>query len=479
MRVINTSTLQLQDINPERRGTRYAILSHTWGSEEVLFNDVRNLGEGELAMSVRKEGANKVIGSCIQARKDGYDYIWIDTCCIDKSSSAELTEAINSMFKWYALAGVCYAYLGDLTAAAPVEDMRSLSGPTFGSTEFLASKWFTRGWTLQELIAPHSVIFFDREWVEIGTRNTLSVTIARKTSINEPLLNPRPLKYFRNLQYLRRELGAIPASTPMIWASSRVTTRGEDLAYSLMGLFDVNMPLLYGEGAEKAFIRLQREMITAGTDQSILAFTVDDRTLKTSILAPSPRVRFRAAVKEPLLSPANLGDLSLQGNRFRATVFLGKVHFDMDNSCEIIASYVAVLQFQAAGPGGFLSRPALHLDRLPAENGDLVFRKVGNYTLWIYMAKNGNMRAAKDDEHVAADYIAADYNFSKCIFISTYTSDTSLGLCWLITYLTLRKLRPSPRGIQAHNNHPSRRTRRGFARVYPTLGTFLRPSIVH
>lgn len=134
MRVINTTTLQLQDINPENRGARYAILSHIWGSEEVLFDDIRNLGPRELATKVRKRGASKIIGSCIQAKKDRCDYIWIDTCCIDKSSSAELSEVINSMFKWYALAEQCYAYLGDVSMATPEKDMWSLRGSALRRT---------------------------------------------------------------------------------------------------------------------------------------------------------------------------------------------------------------------------------------------------------------------------------------------------------------------------------------------------------
>lgn len=154
----------------------------------------------------------------------------------------------------------------------------------------------------------------------------------------------------------------------MTWAQGRETTRGEDLAYCLMGLFDVNMPLLYGEGEEKAFTRLQREIITVRSDQSILAWTNvkhDGRTdTCTTILAPTPRVRFLSAAKEPFPTLSNQGSLSLQGNKVQATVFLGKARFAGSHRAE---SFAAALQFQAAGAPGYLSGPALHLERLPGQ----------------------------------------------------------------------------------------------------------------
>lgn len=261
-------------------------------------------------------------------------------------------------------------------------------------TDLVSSKWFSRGWTLQELIAPNSVTFFDREWEEIGTRATVSTTIALATSIDEPLLNRPRCKPDENLRFLRQQLEAIAASARMRWAQGRETTRGEDLAYCLMGLFDVNMPLLYGEGEEKAFTRLQREIITVRSDQSILAWTNakhDGRTdTCTSILAPTPRVRFLSAAKEPFPTLSSQGNLSLQGNKVQATVFLGKARFAGSHRAE---SFAAALQFQAAGAPGYLSGPALHLERLPAANGDTLYRKVDNSILWLKMDHSGNMTA--------------------------------------------------------------------------------------
>lgn len=204
----------------------------------------------------------------------------------------------------------------------------------------------------------------------------------------------------------------------MTWAQDRETTRGEDLAYCLIGLFDVNMPLLYGEGEEKAFTRLQREIITARSDHSILAWTpLRDQTRfsETSyILAPTARVRFLPAAKEPLPTPSSQGNLSLQGNKVQATVFLGKVRFAGWRRAE---SFAAALQFQAAGVGGFLSGPALHLERLPAANGDTLYRKVDNCILWLNMDHSGNMTAVQ----CGRDSSESGTRDRGCMFISPYT----------------------------------------------------------
>ena len=137
----------------------YAILSHRWGDpkEEISFNDLKN----GVDIS-RKQGYQKLKQCCEKAAKHGLEYVWIDTCCIDKDSSAELSEAINSMFEWYSKSTACYAYLDDVTLETGVADE---------SSSFRNSKWWTRGWTLQELLAPSSVIFYDQSWNEIGTKS--------------------------------------------------------------------------------------------------------------------------------------------------------------------------------------------------------------------------------------------------------------------------------------------------------------------
>ncbi|RSL45093.1 hypothetical protein CEP51_016139 [Fusarium floridanum] len=243
MRLLHTEDFELKTFLGKKKPA-YAILSHTWGRDEVLFQDFQHDAIGDWR---ERHGAAKVIGAAAQAASDGYQFIWIDTCCIDKSSSAELSEAINSMYAWYKRAKVCYAYLEDIL----VPDASILG----------LSRWFTRGWTLQELIAPSDVRFFNASWEFIGRRDQLATLISDITRIDADLLK-------HGQQSL---LETYPIGQRMAWAAGRNTTRTEDMAYCLLGLFQVNMPLLYGEG-RKAFLRLQEEILKQSTskDHSIL-----------------------------------------------------------------------------------------------------------------------------------------------------------------------------------------------------------------
>ncbi|KAK8090077.1 hypothetical protein PG997_005038 [Apiospora hydei] len=249
------------------------------GDDEVLFEDIKN---GDLSGWAHKKGARKVRKSAEQAFFDGLDWIWIDTLCIDKSSSAELSEAINSMFKWYNCSALCYAYLFDV---------RGKKG-----SSIKGCRWLSRGWTLQELIAPESVHFYDEHWRFIGTRNDLAGEIESITGIDHVLLynyddenegksdssfRPTPSRPKTAVQDI---LASLSVASRMFWASSRQTTRSEDAAYCLMGLFNVNMPLLYGEG-KKSFARLQDEIIKVSTDTSILAFTASTRRLRSVLVS--------------------------------------------------------------------------------------------------------------------------------------------------------------------------------------------------
>ncbi|OGM48146.1 hypothetical protein ABOM_002928 [Aspergillus bombycis] len=265
MRLLNTHTIQLVEFPPDRI-LRYAILSHTWGDDEVLFTDMQHHTEQT------KSSWPKIQGACAQARSDGLNYIWIDTCCIDKSSSAELTEAINSMFRWYEEAVVCYAYLADVTARQRYWSAEVNEG------EFEQSRWFTRGWTLQELLAPSEVVFFSQDWVHFGVRSDLAHRLVDITRIDEAVLS-------RELPLFERSI-----AQRMSWAARRQTTRPEDMAYCLMGIFSVNMPMLYGEGGERAFLRLQEEIMKQSDDQTIFAWTDESAPddLLHGLLASSP-----------------------------------------------------------------------------------------------------------------------------------------------------------------------------------------------
>ena len=192
----------------------------------------------------------KIWQACRIAREKGYRYIWIDSCCIDKSSSSELSEAINSMYKWYGLAAVCYAYLADV----PPGEYHHAWGSAFRK-----SRWFLRGWTLQELIAPLSVEFLSQDWAPIDSKHGLVDLVESVTKIDErALLHLGPLDTFSVAQRLS-------------WAANRETTRVEDRAYSLLGIFDINMPTLYGEG-DRAFRRLQEQIMQRTPDQSLFAW---------------------------------------------------------------------------------------------------------------------------------------------------------------------------------------------------------------
>ena len=193
----------------------------------------------------------KIRRACAFARANGYQYIWIDSCCIDKTSSSEHSEAINSMFKWYSWAEVCFAFLADVRAEEDPEEEDST---------FQRSRWFTRGWTLQELIAPAHVEFLAMNWTSIGSKTSLGTLVSKITNINyTALLRLEPLNEFSVAQRLS-------------WASRRMTTRVEDRAYSLLGFFDIQMPTLYGEG-KRAFRRLQEEIMRVIPDQSLFAWS--------------------------------------------------------------------------------------------------------------------------------------------------------------------------------------------------------------
>jgi hypothetical protein len=217
---------------------RYAILSHRWGAEEVTFKDLIN-GTGK-----KMAGYIKIQFCGEQARRDDLQYFWVDTCCIDKSNNNELAEAINSMFRWYRDATRCYVYLSDVSR--PPFDTDDKSHESWEAT-FRKSRWFTRGWTLQELIAPASVEFFSNEGELLGNKNSLERHICEVTGIPAKALRGNPLSDFT-------------VTERMLWAASRKTTCKEDIAYSLLGIFDVNMPLIYGEGQEKALKRLREEI---------------------------------------------------------------------------------------------------------------------------------------------------------------------------------------------------------------------------
>ncbi|KAK1700879.1 heterokaryon incompatibility protein-domain-containing protein [Colletotrichum godetiae] len=266
MHLINVHTRSLEEFH--ENPPEYAILSHTWGpeEEEITFREMKG---GDL--NKPGIGTTKLEGCLQQAKTDKVDYVWIDTCCIDQSSSHELSFAIRSMFQWYQLAKKCYTYLQDVPSKANSR----------WKSKFRKSRWFTRGWTLQELLAPKELNFYSHDWQALGTKQELSDVVWDITGIPA--------------QFLRGDSGLEEASVAqrMSWASNRKTKRVEDIAYSLLGIFGVSMVLMYGEG-DHAFIRLQESIIDKTPDDSILAWGFKVRSSRNmlrhkvgGILAPS------------------------------------------------------------------------------------------------------------------------------------------------------------------------------------------------
>ena len=260
MRLLNTKSHTFKEFF-DSDIPEYAILSHRWGDDEITFQEFRK------GRNRDSQGYAKVKQCCSLAEELGLAWVWVDTCCIDKKSSAELSEAINSMYRWYEKAKECLVYLSDV--AWNSQDVKS------STALFAQSSWFTRGWTLQELLASYKVLFFDSAWNFFGTKENLKTSISAATGIA--------------MDQMKDPVGACIAQK-MSWVSKRKTSRSEDMAYCMLGLFDVNMPLLYGEGGAKAFLRLQLEIIKQSDDESIFAWTLPKKSFFDSfgLLAPWP-----------------------------------------------------------------------------------------------------------------------------------------------------------------------------------------------
>ena len=280
MRLINVDSLDIESFFGQAEQP-YGILSHRWGPTEVKFEDYA-LIKSQIKDQITKlqgddliTGIGKIAGACLQCRKLKLRYLWIDTCCIDKRSSSEESESINSMFSWYKEARICLVYLTDIVKGS--------------NKSFPDSEWFTRGWTLQELLAPKDITFFDRDWNELGTKISRSSDIERATRISRGHIV---------------DFKTASVATRMSWQAGRKTTRTEDLAYSLFGIFDIAMDLRYGE-RDKAFLRLQQEIINSHPrDESILAWESDEigDNEPSGVLAPRPDC-FKRSTNLTIASP--------------------------------------------------------------------------------------------------------------------------------------------------------------------------------
>ncbi|KAN0095794.1 hypothetical protein V8E51_016505 [Hyaloscypha variabilis] len=221
-------------------------------------------------------GFSKVEGACKLAADDGYDWIWIDSCCIDKESSADVDKSINSMWTYYSRSNICYVYMADIPDRDAGRGIR-----------FQDSEWFTRGWTLQELIAPFYVEFYAADWSPIGTKLERHMEIAAITTIDSDLLAQN------------RFIDGYGSAERFSWAAHRQVTEEEDEAYSLLGLFQIHMPMLYGEGRARAFARLQEAIYLATCDDSIFLFRYSPHVDSQPLLADCPNRFCQRARCEP------------------------------------------------------------------------------------------------------------------------------------------------------------------------------------
>ncbi|KAJ4376214.1 hypothetical protein N0V83_001496 [Neocucurbitaria cava] len=320
MRLIDARTIELIWFN-DNDVPKYAILSHTWGSDEITYqelvwiNRAKALSDSSMSqvsssttsfgsqdehatfmlaameMMIRgnsgttmggiteedlmsRKGYSKIIRAAEQARGLGCDYIWVDTCCIDKSSSAELQEAINSMFRWYRDAEICIVYLEDIEKP---HCNAYTSASDVARAAFEKCRWAKRGWTLQELVAPAICRFYFEDWTLMGEKTEFQDELSDATGI--------PIHVLEDWE----TVSEMSVAERMSWAAYRETTRIEDMAYSLLGLFDIHMPLLYGEG-EKAFIRLQEEILKTTDDYSLFAWSAvtSNKSTYRGLLARTP-----------------------------------------------------------------------------------------------------------------------------------------------------------------------------------------------
>jgi len=362
MRLLNTTTLNFKEFLGDHVPP-YAILSHTWRENEVTFQDLLTGPAKKMAKFA------KLQRFCALAKDHQLDYAWMDTCCIDKTSSAELSEAINSMYRWYQMSAVCYAYL---------EDVHDGDDPTKEESDFRQSRWFSRGWTLQELIAPSCIYFCSANWKILGSKLESDQT-------HEDVYRRRQLPIlivpdFRNLLstitgislgvlYNRRKLKDCSVAKRMSWAASRQTTRPEDIAYCLMGIFDVNMPLIYGEGEKKAFNRLQEEILRVIEDDTLLMHICPESNCYHAYhppLASSPKgFRGLGAVemgdKGPLFHGRNIPP-QMMPNGLRVQLPICTCEFEDGPLQQRQNAYIAILDCSI--PGSYLDRGVIVLSKL-------------------------------------------------------------------------------------------------------------------
>ncbi|THV01255.1 HET-domain-containing protein, partial [Dendrothele bispora CBS 962.96] len=231
-RLISTRSLKPVDFGDNIPIPDYAILSHTWGSGEVTFQELDQHRVNVNALIVAKPGYRKILYACREARRRNLGYLWVDTCCINQEDKGDVHRNIRSMYAFYQNSSICYAYLSD-------RDSYNLS-----ESSITTSRWFSRGWTIQELLAPPEVVFFDRSWRPLGTRSGRTAEISDITGIPEAILEGQSC------------IHQVGVEERMSWAVTRTTSRPQDQAYCLIGILGVSLEPNYEEDVNSAFFRL-------------------------------------------------------------------------------------------------------------------------------------------------------------------------------------------------------------------------------
>ncbi|VUC24724.1 unnamed protein product [Clonostachys rosea] len=373
MWLIDAKTTRLVHVNDVADKPRYAILSHTWGEGEVSFRDMSARSSRISRKPQRRSAWSKIENSCRLALSYKCDYVWIDTCCIDSSSSSELQQAINSMFRWYERAEICFVHLADVSVDKDHNRLKSA---------FRDSRWFKRGWTLQELLAPSTLVFYDQTWSVIGDKDDADLrgSISEVTGIDEYYLNPANRIVFNSVhQWLSRASVAERLS----WAAGRETTRAEDMAYCLLGIFDINMPMLYGEGI-KAFRRLQEEIMKVDDDCSLLCWGYDMAqealTLfedESSILAPHPKYFKNCRGIKPCTLPGYMMpsfSLNQRGLKIKAPIRDDVTHAHLSYvvlGCGLVPETDGGNEQDKAGSRSFVSLPLVSNGACRSRTGDV------------------------------------------------------------------------------------------------------------
>ncbi|KAK7460467.1 hypothetical protein VKT23_009188 [Stygiomarasmius scandens] len=239
-RLVDTHTLALVEFHERDTIPPYAILSHRWiKRKEVVYRRFKRHDR----WTKLRSGYRKIQAACRQACQDGIRYIWIDTCCIKQGNHDDVAMNITSMYGYYQNAEVCYVYLVDVGRKRTMFDGRFWWQ--------LGSEWFQRGWTLQELLAPRTVIFLNKRWQRIGDKYDLRDDIQRQTTIPSAVLSGE------------QSVQDVDVLTRMSWAMDRETTKEQDEAYCLQGLLGVSVEPDYDESYYASFNRLGKALFDA------------------------------------------------------------------------------------------------------------------------------------------------------------------------------------------------------------------------